>query len=101
MKKIALFFTAQVLRRKFGVYIFKVPPVDNEWNYRWSKYTEVENPENSIFNIKKYQLIKSMYKIITSLFLQKSLEAYRNSGIQPNYGNGSCIQTISFRVNMH
>ena len=26
-----------------------------------------------------------MCKIITSLFLQKSLEAYRNSGIQPNY----------------
>ena len=32
----------------------------------------------------KYQLIKSMYKIITSLFLQKPLEAYPNSGIQPN-----------------
>ena len=32
----------------------------------------------------KYQLIKSMYKIITSLFLQKSLEADDNSGIQPN-----------------
>ena len=28
--------------------------------------------------------MKSMYKIITSLFLQKSLEAYHNSGIQPN-----------------
>ena len=25
-----------------------------------------------------------MYKIINSLFLQKSLEAYRKSGIQPN-----------------
>ena len=25
-----------------------------------------------------------MYKIITSLFLQKSLNAYRNSEIQPN-----------------
>ena len=32
----------------------------------------------------KYQLTKSMYKIITFLFLQKSLEADRNSGIQPN-----------------
>ena len=30
----------------------------------------------------KYQLIKSMYKIITSLFLQKSLKGYRSSGIQ-------------------
>ena len=29
----------------------------------------------------KYQLIKNMNKIITSLFLHKSLEAYRNSGI--------------------
>ena len=32
----------------------------------------------------KYQLMKSTYKIITPLFLQKSLEAYHNSGIQPN-----------------
>ena len=32
----------------------------------------------------KYQLIKTMYKIITSLFLQNWLEAYRNSRIQPN-----------------
>ena len=29
----------------------------------------------------KYQLIKTLYKIITSLFQQKSLEAYHNSGI--------------------
>ena len=32
----------------------------------------------------KYQLIKSMHRIIASLFQQKSLGAYRNSGIQPN-----------------
>ena len=33
----------------------------------------------------RYQLIKRMHKIITSLLLQKSLEAYRSySGIQPN-----------------
>ena len=30
----------------------------------------------------KHQLIKGMYKIITSLLLQKSLRADRNSGIQ-------------------
>ena len=35
-------------------------------------------------NYSKYQLIKSMYKIITSLSAQKSLEAYQNSGIKPN-----------------
>ena len=32
----------------------------------------------------KYQLIKSIHKIITSLFPQKLLEANRNSGIQAN-----------------
>ena len=33
----------------------------------------------------KYYLMKSMYKIITSLLLQKSLEAAdHNSGIHPN-----------------
>ena len=32
----------------------------------------------------KYLLMKSKYKIITFLFLQKSLEAHRNSGIHPN-----------------
>ena len=31
----------------------------------------------------KDQLIKSMCNIVTSLFLQKSLEAYRNLGVQP------------------
>ena len=32
----------------------------------------------------KYQLVKSMYEIITCLFLQKSLEADRNSETQSN-----------------
>ena len=32
----------------------------------------------------KHQLMKSMYKIIKSLFLQKSLEVYRNSGMHSN-----------------
>ena len=31
----------------------------------------------------KHQLMKSMYKIM-SLFLQKSLEVYRNSGMHSN-----------------
>ena len=40
---------------------------------------EIANPKNNIFICKihcyKYQLIKSMYKIITSLYLKKSPEA--------------------------
>ena len=31
--------TAQVLRRKSSVYIFKVPQGDDEWNYKWRKDT--------------------------------------------------------------
>ena len=37
MKEITLFFTVEVLRRKSGVYIFKVPQRDDEWNYKWRK----------------------------------------------------------------
>ena len=88
MKQIVLLFVAQVLRRKFGIYIFKIPREDDDWNYKWRKDTEGENPKINTFvcemHYSKYQLIKSMYKIITSLFLQKSLEAYCNSGIQLN-----------------
>ena len=44
--------------------------------------------KNNIFiceiHYAKYQLIKSMYTTIIFLFRQKSLGAYRNSGIQPN-----------------
>ena len=87
MKQITLFFAVQVLRRKSGVYIFKVPQGEDEWNYKWRKDTKGENPTSNIFiceiHHSKYQLIKSMFKIITSLFLEKSLEAYYNSGIQP------------------
>ena len=87
MKQITLFFAFQVLTRKSGVYIFNVAQGDDEWNYNWRKDNEGENPKKNIFVCEiyysKYQLIKSMFKIINSLFLQKSLEAYRNSGIQP------------------
>ena len=39
-----------------------------------------------------------MYKIITSLFVQKSPEAYRNSGIQPNekFFKKECVIMINF-----
>ena len=77
-----LFFAVQILRRKSGVYILKVPQGDDEWNSKRRKETRGENPKNiSVCEIhySKYQLIKSMYKIITTLFLQKSHEAYRNS----------------------
>ena len=46
-----------------------------------------ENPKKySVGEIRysKYQLIKSMRKVITSLILQKSLEADGNSRIQSN-----------------
>ena len=49
MKEIALLSTVQVLRRKSGVYIFNVPQGDVEWNYKWRKGTEGENPKNNIF----------------------------------------------------
>ena len=66
MKEITLFFPVQVLRRKSGVYIFKVPPGDDEWNYKWRKDTEGENPKNRIFvceiHYSKYQLIKVCIK---------------------------------------
>ena len=51
------------------------------------KDTKGENPKNiSLCEIhySKYQLIKSRSKIIICLPLPKSLEPYRNSGIQPN-----------------
>ena len=76
MKQITLYFAVQVLRRKSGVYILKVLQGDNEWNSKQRNDFEIY--------YSKYQPIKSRYKIITSLFLQKSLEAHLNSGIQPN-----------------
>ena len=45
MKQIPLFFAVQVLRRKFGVFIFKLPQGDDEWNSKWRKDTEGENPK--------------------------------------------------------
>ena len=53
----------------------------------WRKDIQVEN-NKKIFaceiHCSEYQLIKDMYKLITSLFLQKLVKAYRNSGGQSN-----------------
>ena len=73
MKQISLFFADQVLRRKSGVYILKVPQGDNEWNSKRRRVTKGKNPKkiSPVYEIhySKYQVIKSMCKIITSLFL--------------------------------
>ena len=45
MKQITLFFAVQVLRRKSGVYILKVPQVDDEWNSKRRKDTKGQNPK--------------------------------------------------------
>ena len=88
MKQISLFFAVQILRRKSGVYILKIPQGDNEWNSKRRKDIKGENPKkiSPVYEIhySKHKLTKSMDEIITSLFLQKSFEAYLNSGIQSN-----------------
>ena len=45
MKQITLFLAVQVLRRKSGVYILKVPQGDDEWNSTQRKDTMGENPK--------------------------------------------------------
>ena len=66
------------------------PQGDDGWYSTQRKDTKGENPKkylpilNTLYQLSKYQLIKSMYKIITSMFLKKSLEADRNSGIHLN-----------------
>ena len=80
MKRNSLFFFAQLLRRKSGVYIFQVPQGGDEWNSKWRKEIKGENPKKNIFvseiHYSKYQLIKIMYIIIT--YFSVSAE------IQPN-----------------
>ena len=48
MKQITLFFAVQVLIKKSGNDFFKVPQEKNEWNYKWRKDIEAENPKNNI-----------------------------------------------------
>ena len=62
MKQINLFFAAQVLRTKSGVYIFKVPQGDDEWNINGGK-TLRERMLETISSFVKY--------IILIIYLQK------------------------------
>ena len=48
MKQITLFLAVQVLRRKSGVYILKVPQGDDEWNSKQRKNTKGESPKKHI-----------------------------------------------------
>ena len=60
-------FRCSSSRTKSGVYIFKIPQGDDEWNSKWRNDTEGENHKKNIFvcamHNSEYQLIKSMYKI--------------------------------------
>ena len=87
-------------RRKSGVANFKVPQGDDEWSSNWrksiisvvtkdrviDKALRERITERSIFICEKHysedQLIRCMYKIISFLFLQKSLKVSCNSGRQ-------------------
>ena len=90
-------------RRKFGVAIFKVPQGHDEWssNQRKSIISVVTRDhvidkalrerimKKNIFLCEKHysedQLIRCMYKIISFLFLQKSLKVSFSSGRQAYY----------------
>ena len=49
MKLIISFFVAQVQRREFGVYIFKVPHGVDDGNSNWRKGIKRENPKKKNF----------------------------------------------------
>ena len=90
-------------RRKSGVAIFKVPQGDDEWSCNWrksiisvvtkdrviDKALRERIMKKNIFVCEKHysedQLIRYMYKIISSLFLQKSLKISFNLGKQAYY----------------
>ena len=57
MKRINVFFVVQVLRRKSGVFIVKVPHGDNEWNSKWRKDTKGENPKKKKSSSGKYIIL--------------------------------------------
>ena len=64
-------------RRKYSIYIFKAAHEGDEWNSNWRENTEEENYKNYLVcerHYPEYQFIKSLHKIITSLFVQKSLK---------------------------
>ena len=77
------FFDCLISRRNYGFYIFKVHQGGDKWNSNWMKDTEEENHKMILFLCEKHEedkFTKSLYERITSLFPQKSLKVYRNSG---------------------
>ena len=103
-------------RRKSGVAIFKVPQGDDEWSSNWRKsiisvvtkdrviYKALRKRimKKNIFVCEKHysedQLIRCMYKIISFLFLQKSLKVSCNSGRQVYYKLRKAISTLVFFI---
>ena len=99
-------------RRKYGVAIFKVPHGDDEWSSNWRKsiisfvtkdrvidkaLRERIMKKNIFVCEKPYsedQLIRCMYKIISFLFLQKSLKVSCNSGRQAYYKLRKAVSTL-------
>ena len=100
--------------RKSGVAIFKVPQGDDEWSSIWrksiisvvtkdhviDKALRERIMKKNIFVCEKHysedQLIRCMYKIISFLFLQKSLEVSCNSGRQVYYKLKKSLSPLLF-----
>ena len=90
-------------RRKSGVAIFKVPQESDEWSCNWRKSIISVVTKNcvidkalrgrimkkNIFICEKHysedRLVRCIYKLVNSLFLQKSLKVSCNSGRQAYY----------------
>ena len=103
-------------RRKSGVAIFKVPQGDDEWSSNWrksiisvvtkdrviDKALRERIMKKNIFVCEKHysedQLIRCMCKIISFLFLQKSLKVSCNSGRQAYYKLGKAVSTLVFFI---
>ena len=103
-------------RRKSGVAIFKVPQGDDEWSSNWrksiisvvtkdrviDKALRERIMKKNIFVCEKHysedQLIRCMYKIISFLFLQKSLKVSCNSGRQAYYELRKAVSTLVFFI---
>ena len=101
--------------RKSGVAIFKVPEGDNEWSCTWrksilsivTKDRVIDKALRERIMKKKYffcekhsedQLIRCMYKMISFLFLQKSLKVSCNSGRQAYYIEKKAVSTLVFFI---
>ena len=56
MKLIISFFVAQVQRREFGVYIFKVTHGVDDGNFNWRKGIKRENPKKKFSSVKYINL---------------------------------------------